>query len=360
LLLENVAQCLQCFASLGTQDELRALAEPFKAMLQPLEPLMAVRREQGRVQECHGDLHTRNVVRHHGRLLAFDCMEFEPAFRWIDVAEEIAFLLMDLRVQGAPRHAQAFLSGFLTQGGDYAACRLLRVYAIHRALVRAKVAALEAAATSDAATRVAATAKHRDYLEEIRRLLARQRPMLLLMSGLSGSGKTWLACQLAPLLGAVHLRSDVERKRLAGMAEQQKSGADIGQGIYSRAANERVVEHLLGCADDVLDGGFAVIVDATFGRRSDRGRFRQLAARHGVELRLIHCHAPGAVLESRIRGRQQAGLDASEADLAVLAWQQAHREAITVDEEMKVIDIDTTEGDLVSKIREKLSHSAAE
>jgi predicted kinase len=165
---------------------------------------------------------------------------------------------------------------------------------------------------------------------------------------------------LAPLLGAVHLRSDVERKRLAGMAEQQKSGADIGQGIYSRAANERVVEHLLGCADDVLDGGFAVIVDATFGRRSDRGRFRQLAARHGVELRLIHCHAPGAVLESRIRGRQQAGLDASEADLAVLAWQQAHREAITVDEEMKVIDIDTTEGDLVSKIREKLSHSAAE
>ncbi len=351
LLLENISQCVQCFAPLGTQEELRTLSEPFQAMLPPLEALMASRRELGRIRECHGDLHSRNVVRYQGRLLAFDCMEFEPAFRWIDVAEEVAFLLMDLQAQHAPRHAHAFLSGFLAQSGDYAACRLLRPYAIHRALVRAKVAALEAVAASGAGEHALAASRHRDYLAEIRRLLEQVRPTLVLMSGLSGSGKTWLASQLAPVIGAVHLRSDVERKRLAGMAEPERSGSRLGQGLYSCESNARVMEHLQACTADVLEGGFNVIVDATFWQRSDRERFSRLAATHGVEIRLLHCHAPRAVLEARIRGRQQDGSDASEADLEVLASQESRREAIAPDEGFVVIDVDTTDADIVSKVR---------
>lgn len=350
LLLENISQCMQSFAPLGTQEELRALCEPFQVMLASLEPMLRVRSEQARIHECHGDLHSRNVVRYQGRLLAFDCMEFEPAFRWIDVAEEVAFLLMDLHVQGAPRHAQAFLAGFLAQNGDYAACRLLRLYAIHRALVRAKVSALEVVAATDIGERSIAAARHRAYLAEIHRQLELPRPVLLLMSGLSGSGKTWVATQVAQELGAVHLRSDVERKRMFGIQETDRSKPGIDQGLYSRASSARVMEQLLCCAADVLVGGFNVIVDATFGLRGDRERFRGLAATHGVELRLIYCHAPRAVLESRIRGRRQAGLDASDADLEVLAWQESHREAIAPDEGIAVIDADTTDVSIVPRI----------
>jgi uncharacterized protein len=359
LLQENIAQCMQCFASFGTQGEMQALSDPLKAMLLALDPVIESRRGQGRVRECHGDLHCRNVVRYQGRLLAFDCMEFEPAFRWIDVAEEVAFLLMDLHVQHAPRHAHAFLAGFLAQDGDFAACRLLRLYGIHRALVRAKVAALEATPTSSPDELARAASRHRGYLAEARRLLEVPHPTLVLMSGLSGSGKTWLARQLAPELEAVHLRSDVERKRIAGVAEQERSGSGIGQELYSRDFNAKVMERLLVCAADVLEGGFNIIVDATFGQRSDRERFCKLAAAHGVDIVLLHCRAPRMVLESRILGRQRAGGDASEADLAVLAWQESRREAITPEECMRVIDADTTESDIVSKILGMVRQPAA-
>jgi aminoglycoside phosphotransferase family enzyme/predicted kinase len=353
-LLENIAQCLQCFAPLGTRDELRALRAPFVALLPPLEPLLALRQQQGRVRECHGDLHAGNVVRCQGRLLAFDCMEFEPAFRWIDVAEDLAFLLMDLQARGAPLHAHALLSGFLAQCGDYAACRLLRLHSIHRALVRAKVAAVEAAGTADVAARAAASALHRMYLDEVHRLLDARRPALLLMHGVSGSGKSWLAKGLAPLLDAVLLRSDVERKRLAGLGEFEQSGSAPGQHLYSPQSNARLLEWLLQCAGDALAGGCSVIVDATFVRAADRARFRQLAQAQKVELRLIHCNAPHEVLQSRIRARQRGGGDASEADLAVLAWQQAHAEAIAPGECLPVIDADTTRADILAEVRAAL------
>ena len=122
---------------------LSSLPAPLLARLDEAGALIEARHVSGRVRECHGDLHCRNVVRSSGRLVAFDGLEFEPAFRWIDVAEEIAFLFMDLSRRGGGEHANAFVSGYLSECGDYQAMRLLRLYGAHRALVRAKVAALE-------------------------------------------------------------------------------------------------------------------------------------------------------------------------------------------------------------------------
>lgn len=350
LLLRNLAECLELAQTLGTAATVRSLAEAYVAAIEAAQAPIAGRRAAGRVRECHGDLHAANVARYGGRLRAFDCIEFEPAFRWIDVAEEIGCLYMDLRARGFEAYAQAFVGGYLVECGDYGACRLLHLYGAHRALVRAKVAALRAADATDPESRAASREEHGRYLDCARELLAVRRPRLILMCGLSGSAKTWLAERLAPKLMAVHVRSDVERKRLGGLRPEQRSGSGLGQGLYSAAMSAATYERLRQCAAEALGGGLSVIVDATCQRREQRARLASLGAEHAATVQLVFCHAPRAVLEARIAARQGTAADASEADRSVLARQEARFEPIEAAERLTVIDADTTGAEVVSRI----------
>lgn len=306
------------------------------------------------MRECHGDLHARNVVRWGDRLVAFDCIEFEPDFRWIDVAADIAFLFMDLDARGFREHAGAFLNGYLSQGGDYEACRLLRLYAADRALVRAKVNALQAATSGQSGDRVITVPEYRTYIECAQRMLTPDRPLLVLTCGISGSGKTWLARQLATRLHAVHVCSDIERKRIGNVAGRQGSHAAPGRGLYSAQASREVYDRLGVCAAAALAGGYPVIVDATFHRRADRARLHALGLQYGAAVRVVFCHAPREVLQQRISARRQSGVDASEADLPVLEWQAKRFEPISPEENLAVIDADTTSGDVASRVQEQL------
>jgi predicted kinase len=318
---------------------------------------MAQRRAAGRIRECHGDLHAGNIVRRGGRLVAFDCLEFEPRLRWIDVADEIAFLIADLDVRQHTAHAHAFWTGYLTESGDYQSCRLLRLYSAHRSLVRAKVAVARARETPER-TR-GDTALERPgiagYIDGARRALGSGPAVLILMQGLSGSGKTWLARRIAPTLRAAHLRSDVERGRLEGRSEKGHSGLGVGEGIYSAQATAQVYQHLQQCASDVLAGGYTVIVDATFIQRTDRLRFASLGQSLGARVALIHCRAPTEVLESRIAERRRQGDDASEADLDVLRWQLGHAEPLQAEESFQVIEADTAVAGVEDRVLAALS-----
>jgi uncharacterized protein len=288
-------------------------------------PLRSRRFATGHVRECHADLHARNIVRQRAQLLAFDCLEFDPALRWIDTADEISFLLADLETRQRPLHAHAFLSRYLEESGDYQACALLRLFKAHRALVRAKITALTATQSADSGAELGtARGQFAAYVECARRAVTPGRPVLLLMCGLSGSGKSWLARRLAPPLGAVHLRSDIERRRLAGLSATERSASGVEQGVYSRAATAAVYDCLAQYAADTLAGGCTTIVDATFARREDRTRFRDLAARLGANTCIVYCRAPRKLLQTRILERQRRQDDPSEADLAVLSWQETH------------------------------------
>jgi len=344
-LIRNLLECADAAALFGSAGEVLKLRSALQAKAEVCAPWMGARRGNGRIRECHGDLHSRNIVRVRGRLVAFDCLEYEPAWRWIDTADEIAFLTSDLKARGRPLHAQAFRAGYLAESGDYQACRLLTLYEAHRALVRAKVAALEAAQRPDAAAKDALRREHLRLLAFAAQALMSRKPCLLLMGGLSGSGKTWLARQLAERLSAVHIRSDVERKRRAGLRELTPSHSRVGEDLYSAQATATLHADLERAAEDVLSGGLPAIVDATFLTRTQRARFAELADRCGVGLQLIWCEAPEPLLRARIAERMRAKRDASEADLGVLAWQLARAEEPAAEERMDVIRVDTLRPD---------------
>jgi uncharacterized protein len=341
--LDNFAELRRLPECRAEPAELELLEESVTAAFERRRSLVHDRRQAGRVRECHGDLHCGNVVRWRGRLTPFDGIEFDPALRFIDVVNDIAFLTMDLAERGRPDLRHAALQAWCESTGDFAGLPLLPYYECYRALVRAKVAALGALqAPTPSVARDAAVATCRRYLDWATRRLAPRRPALVLTCGLSGSGKTWLARVVAPELSALHVRSDVERKRLAGLAPHEDSRSEPDGGIYTLEFNARTYERLERCATAALAGGENVIVDAAFLRRGERLRFLDLAATADARAVILHCHAPQAVLRQRVADRHAARSDASEAGVDVLARQPSYWEGFEERELAHVIEVDTS------------------
>ncbi len=300
---------------------------------QVLEPLLRERRREGRVREVHGDLHLANLVLLEGRVVPFDCIEFDEALRWIDVLSDAAFLMMDLAARGHPGLAWRFLDAYLQETGDYAGLGVLPLYLVYRAMVRAKVAALRDA--QEGRPPGEACAAYLALAED----LARPRPTsLVLTHGLPGSGKSTLAGELLETLGAVRLRSDVERKRLAGLEPLARSGSAPGGGLYGEAMTRRTYARLLELARGVLEAGLPCIVDAAFLQRARRAPFRELARELGVPLVILRCEAPEPELRRRLAARRG---DASEADAAVLALQRRRLEPLSREEADQILTVRT-------------------
>ncbi len=318
-----------------------AQLEPVRAWTErcasALEPLFEQRGARGRYRECHGDLHLENLLLLDGKIVAFDALEFDAKLREIDVASEAAFLVMDLLAHDRPELAYVFLTAYLEAGGDYDSLDVLRFYLVHRALVRAKVRAIKAAQNAAESGRGTIG----PYLATARALVAPHAPLLVITHGLSGSGKTHVTSALIGALCAVRVRSDLERKRLRGLAADARTGSAVGAGIYDAAATERTYARLAEIAAGALRNGFDAIVDATFLRRSERGQFRALADQAGARFAILDCAAPESVLRSRIAEREAARNDASEAGLGVLDHQLAACEPLGDDERNHAVRIAT-------------------
>lgn len=294
------------------------------------EGMFAARKQQGYIRECHGDLHLGNLVVVNQRITPFDCIEFSPRLRWIDVMSEVAFLVMDIQERGYPRLAHRFLNGYLQDTGDYGGLDLLPYYLVYRALVRAKVAALRLGQVESDAS--AAQGEFTAYLDMATQYATRPARAIIVTHGVSGSGKSWWSEQLAERLGAIWIRSDVERKRLYGQRADADTRSAIGAGIYTPAASVNTYVHLAGLARQISVAGYPVIVDATFLKRAERDRFRTLAAGLGVPGVLLHCAVDTGVLQARLRERCADGNDPSEAGVEVLNSQQASLEPLQADE----------------------------
>ncbi len=300
---------------LWTQSEAERLQEHFVR-----------RRDEGFIRECHGDLHLGNIAWVNDAPLIFDCIEFNPGLRFIDVVSEVAFLFMDLEARGHPALAWRFLNRWLEQTGDYEGMAAFRFYRVYRAMVRAKVALLGAGPDDAGALQAA-----RQYVDLAVRASTISPAALWLMHGVSGSGKSWLSQALLERCGALRLRSDVERKRLFGLAPLASSDTVAG-GIYGSEASRQTFARLQAWAAYLLGEHFLVIVDATFLHRLHRQPFEAKADTLNLPWRIISLSAPESRLKARVLERQQAGSDPSEATLEILERQLAGREPLGPDE----------------------------
>ena len=317
--------------SMPDQAALQQLERWSHSQFQHLSPLMAQRRVDGYVRECHGDLHLGNIALIDQQPVPFDAIEFNDNLRWIDVMSEIAFLCMDLHHQGESALAWTTLNGYLTISGDYQGVGLLRFYMVYRAMVRAKVAALTMVEHLGNGSQ-----RQRDWSESVGYLHLAQRlergppPQLILTHGPSGSGKSYWSRQLQARLGLIWLRSDVERKRLFGLAADASSHQAGIAGFYSAKVGEHTYQQLYQLTQRLLEYGFGVVVDATFLLAAQRAPFMALADSLNIRVTILDLSAQRASdLADHIEQRRAAGDDPSEATTEVMLRQCEQMEALT-------------------------------
>lgn len=338
-------------------QQLDALSDWTETSIARLRPLLVQRSQQGFIRECHGDLHLGNATIIDNKVVLFDCIEFNEPFRLIDIASDAAFLAMDLEDRGLKCQARRFLNGWLERTGDYAALELLSLYKAYRALVRAKVSLFRLHQEQDAVQRRVILRQYRSYANLAESYSAIPSRFLAITHGVSAVGKSHVALRLVEALGAIRLRSDLERKRLYGEPTERHDVA-VNAGIYSAEATEATYERLHSLAEAALNAGFSVVIDATYLKQSQRQAAWQVAESTGVPFIILACEAPDAVIEQWLTQRQAEGGDPSDATMAVVKAQQASREPLSESEQLLSRLINTPEAGnldaLVGAIRQRL------
>jgi uncharacterized protein len=358
LMLDNFRPLERHVASGPARNQLGRLVDWTRESLARLQPLIEWRRRSGAVRECHGDLHARNIVRWQQQWLPFDCLEFNPELRWIDVIGDSAFLFMDLVSHRREDLACAFMSRYLEETGDYAGLRLLPLYASYYALVRAKVDAL-GVETAVPAERRGLESRLAGRLAAAARFMDAKRPAIVIMHGVTASGKSSLSERLVPALHALQIRSDLERKRLEGVAPLARRIFGVGEGAYVTASTQATYSRLLELAESALDGNCSVVIDASFLDASHRATFRSLARDRQCPFLIVSCVSDPSTLASRLRARALTALDPSEATEAVLDHQLRTLQPLAADELQHAISVDTsspgTASEAVKAIQARLS-----
>lgn len=320
-----------------------------------LEAIIEQRKTDGFVRECHGDMHLRNLVWLDNKPLAFDCIEFNPELRWIDVISEVAFLVMDLQDRQQSQLAHHFLNSYLEKTGDYEGLSVLLFYLCYRAMVRAKVDALRIEQEGiDQQEREQQLTEFESYLTLASRYTKSSSPILIIMRGLSASGKSTVSQRVLDKLGAIRIRSDIERKRLFDISIDDKTSNSINAGLYSEQASQKTYAKLAELASQIIQTGFSVIVDAAFLKYEQRKVFQQLANQLSVPYCILEVTAPVEVLRKRIVARtndvSDANLEVLEHQLSTLKPLQAkERDAIILINTEETLDIDSLIDDIHTK-----------
>jgi aminoglycoside phosphotransferase family enzyme/predicted kinase len=320
-------------------DRIQAFAARF---LERQRALLLSRQLEGRIRDCHGDLHAEHVCFTDG-LVIYDCIEFNREFRHCDVASEVAFLAMDLDFHGQPGLAEHLLAAYESRTGDRQLRELVPFYQCYRAYVRGKVDSLKAAEEEvpEPERQVARESAARHFALAYRYTWAYSQS-LVAVTGLSGTGKSTIASALHQRTGFPLLRSDLVRKQLAGVPPSRGGRTESATDLYTASQSTATYAELLARARSFLGSGRGVILDATFQRRADRDAVRALARELGVPALFVHCRCDEEEVRRRLAGRIHATDEPSDADWSVYLEQRRTYEPLGTDELAGCLEIDST------------------
>lgn len=317
-------------ATFADPARIEALMRQTESALGALAPLLDRRRDEGRVRHGHGDLHLRNIVAFGGRPVLFDAIEFSDELANIDVLYDLAFLVMDLDFRHFRGLASILLNRYLDNTGDAGGLATLPLFLSLRAAIRSHVAAAAAASVRDQAAAERHRADAERYLNLAATYLTPVQPRLVAIGGLSGSGKSRLARDLAPHVGiapgARVIRTDTTRKRLSGVTMTTR----LGSTSYNEEMNRRTYAAVEREAAAALAAGHSVIADAVFARADERAAIEAVAAKAGVPFDALWLETSPHVLEERVTRRRMNASDATAEvvrmqlafDLGPLAWRR--------------------------------------
>jgi hypothetical protein len=309
---ENFTDLEPLIAEAADRNTLEAIDQFGREFLESHRELLLRRVKDGWLRDVHGDLHADHICFAREGIQIFDCIEFSAALRRCDLASEIAFLLMDVAVRGGSGLVKPFTERYGELMGDGALPQLLPFFECYRALVRAKVHGLRLGRWNE---------QTENYFRFASRGVWRQAgPFIVMLCGLTGTGKSTLARELARRTGLSVINSDVVRKRLAG--KTGRFPVPMNQGIYSPAMTERTYASMAREAERRTVAGQGVILDATYIQRAHREKIARLAERHRVPLAVIHCSAPDSTTQERLGRRTSEGRDISDGRWEIYVQQQ--------------------------------------
>ncbi|MGB3401352.1 MAG: AAA family ATPase [Microcoleaceae cyanobacterium] len=288
------------------------------------------------IRECHGDLHLKNICIFDDKITLFDRIEFNKEFRYVDVMYDIAFLVMDLEARNRIDLSYQFLNSYIEITGDWEGLEILPFYLSRQAYVRAKVSSM----TSDETTiseeyKIENVQAAKQYYQLAWQYTQRQNGGIIIMSGLSGSGKSTIARKLSQKIGAIQIRTDAVRKHLGGIPLHQKGGDEL----YTSEMTQKTYHRLLELGILLVKAGFWVILDGKYDRINLRKTVIKSCQSQNLPLYILECFAPVEILRSRLQHRQG---DITDATVDLLASQQESAEAITSEEQSYLTTIDTT------------------
>ena len=305
-----------------------------------LSSVMLLRRKEGYIKACHGDLHSDNITLINQQPVLFDGIEFNESFRWIDTISDLAFLLIDLDFKKQTALHWKILSLYLSHTADYHALKLLKFYQVYRTLVRAKITTLRA------------TQLPNNHLEKSHLMQSaydymhlattysqpNTHPKLILLQGVSGSGKSYFANQLISVMPAIILSSDRLRKQLYGIPPLHRVSDSEKRSLYNTQMNKKVYQTLLTHAQQILSFGFNVIVDATFLQYKHRSPFYEVCHslnqtnHYPILSGVIYIDTSPELAALAIQSRTQKNNNPSDANHSVMQTQYKHLESPTSSE----------------------------
>ncbi|VXD11402.1 bifunctional aminoglycoside phosphotransferase/ATP-binding protein [Planktothrix paucivesiculata] len=320
-----------------TQDQYEQTKEYTDRFFETHQLVFESRIQNRWIRECHGDLHLKNICIYQEKILLFDRIEFNQEFRFVDVIYDVAFVVMDLEARGRADLGNRFLNTYIEQTGDWEGLQLLPFYLTRQAYVRAKVNSLilDDSAISEEQKEIAKQ-EAIQYYKLAWQYTRRSSGGMVMMSGLSGSGKSTTARQLSKRLNAIHIRSDAVRKHLAHVPLHESGGEEI----YTPEMTDKTYKRLLELGLLLAKQGFWVILDAKYEQQERREEVIETCHTHQLPLQIIECTAPMDILQERLQQRQG---DISDATVDLLTSQRATSQPFTDSEKNYLTTIDTTQ-----------------